>query len=58
MRKNLTLVVLLDMSKAFNSLDHSRLLEKKKKNTGGWLYRTGTVSKPFVGTSKIRQDRC
>lgn len=22
------------------------------------MYRTGTVSKPFVGTSKIRQDRC
>ena len=35
MRKNLTLVVLLDMSKAFNSLDHSRLLAKKKKTLGG-----------------------
>ena len=30
MRKNLTLVVLLVLSKAFDSLDHSRLLAKKK----------------------------
>ena len=33
MRKNLTLVVLLNLSKAFNSLDHSR--KKKIKKTLG-----------------------
>ena len=57
MRKNLSLVVLLDLSKAFDSLDHSRLLAKKK-DTGGWLYHSGMVWKLFVGTSTIRQDRC